>query len=92
MKVRFNKGPWHRKVRDVDPRDVARGRIDVAMMDTRRPVRVINDTNIGSFALFNHKVAVYTPVMVTIDLGDGPRQIPSVYPDGAICFEHKETF
>lgn len=91
MKVRFNKGPWHRQVRDVHPSEVAHGQINVAV-STGNPLRA-NDypTANGSITMIGHKLAIYRPVMVTVDLGYGPKTFPSVYPDGAICFEHKET-
>lgn len=89
MLVRFNKGPWHRRLQHMDPRDVQRGQVNVAI-PADNSLRTFTS---GTYAttVFNHKVAVYTIKMVVIDFGDGPRQIPSVYPDGAICFEHKET-
>lgn len=90
MLVRFNKGPWHRKVRELRPYEVARGQFNVAIQSSRPQLTIANN-DISSATIFNHKIAVYVVKMVTVDLGDGPRQIPSVYPDGALCFEHKET-
>lgn len=95
MLVRFNKGPWHRRLRDMHPSDLRNGIFNVAVMDNKMFNPRMYDTSPNSqlHVAPGHKIAVYRVKMVSIDLHDGrgTRTFPSVYPDGAICFEHTET-
>ena len=86
MIVRFNKGPWHRKVRVLSDAEVSRGVIEVAVPSSKLQLYVTT-TDIGTTTVYNHKIATYRIKMVTVNLRGKPEHIPSVFPDGAVCFE-----
>lgn len=92
MLVRFNKGPWHRKVRQITPEETRRGIVNVAVPDKNFTARMFtNDANSSTFINAGIKIAMYRVKMVKVDAGNGPVTIPSVFPDGAICFEYEGT-
>lgn len=88
MIVRFNKGPWHRKVRDLSEQEVQRGVVNVAVYDRKYVARLF-DPNISTqtMASARHKIATYRIKTVTVNLRGTPETFPSIFPDGAVCFE-----
>lgn len=89
MLVRFNKGPYHRKVRDMPEHEVQRGVVNIAVYDSKYSKVRFFDPNATTQVMVapGHKIATYRIKMVTVNLRGQPETLPSVYPDGAVCFE-----
>lgn len=94
MLVRFNKGPWHRKVREIPDDEAQRDIINIAIVSNNfSGLRTIHEDKPDwkQFAPGN-RVAVYRIKMVSLNLGKGVRMVPSVFPDGPVCFEYERTY
>lgn len=89
MLVRFNKGPWHRKVRELSDQEVQRGVFNIAVYDSKFSKVRLYDPNPNTQVMVapGHKIATYRIKMVTVNLRGKPETLPSVFPDGAVCFE-----
>lgn len=91
MIVRFNKGPWHRKVIDMPQQDFNRGYFHVAVFDKNsHHAKTYNPSDSLTVTLApGHRLATYRLKMVKINLRGRDESVPSVFPDGAVCFEYE---
>ena len=91
MKVRLNKGPYHRKLYDVDVDAIQKGLqfSKINKLSFSNQMRVAGKNDKATFYV-NPDVDLlfYRVKMVQVDMGRGMEWIPSVFPDGAVCFEY----
>lgn len=89
MLVRFNKGPWHRKVSEISPDDAKRGVLRVAVYDSKfNRVRLFEPRpDVRTMVYPGTKVATYRLKMVKVNVRGQDEWLPSIFPDGAVCFE-----
>lgn len=94
MLVRFNKGPWHRKLQQVDDREGQRGVIRVAVHDSKASRARLYDPNpdMRTIVYPGTKIAQYRLKMVKVNVRGQDEWLPSIYPDGAVCFELERIF
>lgn len=87
MKVKFYKGPWHGKTKDISESDYRRGIIEVVGMDKRATARTIsNAPNHQIFLNAGFRTAAYKVVMMSAPGAKEP--FPAVHPDGSVFFKY----
>lgn len=90
MLVRFNKGPWHRKVREISDAEVKVGVFNVAVYDKKSVGKTFHTApNQMLMVAPGHKIATYRLKMVKVNLRGQDEWLPSIYPDGAVCYEYE---
>lgn len=88
--VKFYKGPWHGKTRQVSAQCIEHGVIQVTVFG-RSPLKDYYD-NINPNAVVPNRAAIYKMRMVRLTLPNGKSwQGPAMHPDGSIYFVYEGT-
>lgn len=89
MLVRFNKSPWHRRVRELSDQEAQRGVVNIPTYDSKFSKGRFFDLHPNTQVMIapKPKIATYRVKMVKVNLRGQDEWVPSVFPDSAVCFE-----
>lgn len=89
MRVKFYKGPFHGKVRDMHHRDLENGQVLMAVMDPKAKAQTYAmSSNLFMVQPLGVRHALYRIKIVSGEIAGRKFSAPAVHPDGSIFLEY----